>query len=176
MSHRKPQRGFTLLEVLLALVLVGFSMTALVVAFVASGQFGVLARRQATAMMVARSQAATMIHAPYTDPRLVNTYAANDATFADANALFASSTLPTGNDTPDITLASVAIGDETYEQYVNVATDPAGAAPGAESGVFFAVIVRYKVGSKYMRAVALGYHYNPIAVFAPNAPATGLPL
>src|SRR5438045_1686406 len=47
MSHRKPQRGFSLLEVLLALVLVGFSMTALVVAFLASGQFGVHARRRA---------------------------------------------------------------------------------------------------------------------------------
>jgi prepilin-type N-terminal cleavage/methylation domain-containing protein len=176
MSQRKPQRGFSLLEVLLALVLVGFSMTALVVAFVASGQFGVLARRQATALMIARSQVATMIHAPYTDVRLANPNANNDATFGDPNALFAKSTLPTGNDAPDSTLANVVVGNETYEEYVNVATDPVGAAAGSESGLFFAVIVRYKVGGKYMRAVALGYHYNPAAVFFPNPPPVALPL
>jgi len=161
MSHRKPQCGFTLLEVLVALVLVGLSMTTLVIAFVASGQFGVLGRRQATALMLARSQASSMIHAPYADPRLANPNAANDATFADANALFAKSTLPTGGDAPDVILANVTVGSETYEEYVNVATDPVGAAAGSESGLFFAVIVRYKVGGRYMRAVAIGYHYNP---------------
>jgi prepilin-type N-terminal cleavage/methylation domain-containing protein len=161
MARRKPQRGFTLLEVLIALVLVGLAMTSLVVAFVASGQFGVLARRQATALMLARSQAASMIHAAYSDARLANTNVNNDATFADAAALFALNTLPTSNDAPDVVLANATAGDETYEQYVNVAADPVGAAAGTESGVFFAVIVRYKVGSKYMRAVALGYHYNP---------------
>jgi prepilin-type N-terminal cleavage/methylation domain-containing protein len=161
MPHRKPQRGFTLLEVLIALVLVGVSMTSLVIAFVASGQFGILGRRQATALMLARSQVASMIHAPYSDARLANTNVNNDATFADAAALFALKALPTGNDAPDVVLANTTSGDETYEQYVNVAADPAGAAAGAEQGLFFAVIVRYKVGSKYMRAVALGYHYNP---------------
>jgi prepilin-type N-terminal cleavage/methylation domain-containing protein len=161
MARRKPQRGFTLLEVLIALVLVGLSMTTLVIAFVASGNFGVLARRQATALMIARSQVSSMIHTPYSDARLANTNANNDTTFADPTALFALKALPTGTDAADVVLANVVIGDETYEQYVNVAADPAGAAAGSEQGVFFAVIVRYKVAGKYMRAVALGYHYNP---------------
>jgi prepilin-type N-terminal cleavage/methylation domain-containing protein len=161
MRSRNAHRGFTLLEVLIALVLVGLAMTSLVIAFVASGQFGVLARRQATALMLARSQVATLINAPYSDARLANPNANNDATFTDAAGLFASSTLPIGNDAPDSTLTNVTIGNETYEQYVNVAADPVGAAAGTESGVFFAVIVRYKVGTRYMRAVALGYHYNP---------------
>jgi hypothetical protein len=33
-----------------------------------------------------------------------------------------------------------------------------------EMGRAFAVIVRYRVGQKFMRAVSLGYHYNPAAV------------
>jgi len=33
-----------------------------------------------------------------------------------------------------------------------------------EQGRQFAVIVRYKIGSQWMRAVALGYRYNPCTV------------
>ncbi|HYV66459.1 MAG TPA: prepilin-type N-terminal cleavage/methylation domain-containing protein, partial [Myxococcales bacterium] len=162
MSHRKPQSGFTLLEVLIALILVGLSMTSLVIAFVASGQFGVLARRQATAMMLARSLATTLSHVPYTDPRLQNVNTANDGTFADPAGLFGKSALPTGSDIPDLVLPTVTVGNDTYEEYVNIAADPvtaiaaSGIAPAPpppppteSSGIFIAVIVRYKVGGRY---------------------------
>lgn len=153
-------KGTTLLETMIALVLVAFAMTALIIAFVGSGQFGVLSRRQATAMAVARSLAGQLDHAPWTDPRIQNNNLLNDANFADPNGLFARSALPSGNDAPDFTLPNQTVGSETYEAYVNVAPAPA-ADP---SGVAFAVIVRYRVGSKWMRAVALGFHYNPALV------------
>ncbi|MFL5390607.1 MAG: prepilin-type N-terminal cleavage/methylation domain-containing protein, partial [Myxococcales bacterium] len=74
-------RGFTLLETLIALSLVSFSMTGLVVALGSGAKYGALARRQATAMTVARSQVETLAHAHYAppvDPGLVNNNALND--------------------------------------------------------------------------------------------------
>ena len=149
-------KGTTLLETMIALVLVAFAMTALIVAFVGSGQFGVLSRRQATAMAVARSLAGQLDHVPWTDPRIQNANLLNDATVADPNGLFAQTALPSGNDAPDFTLPNQTVGAETYEAYVNVAADP--------NGLLLAVIVRYRVGSKWMRAVALGFHYDPTLV------------
>src|SRR3954471_12583134 len=99
---RTPQRGFSLLETLIALVLVGVAMTALLLAFISSGKYGVLSRRQATALIVARSQAEALSHVPWTnqltdttcvvtglDARLQDTNVSNNATFADPNGLFA---------------------------------------------------------------------------------------
>src|SRR5258705_11069333 len=83
MTHPNSARGFSLLEMLIALVLVGLSMTALLVAFVASGQFGVLSRRQATALALASSIAGQLNYAPYGDARLVNNNVQNDTNFAD---------------------------------------------------------------------------------------------
>lgn len=149
-------KGTTLLETMIALVLVAVAMTGLIVAFVGSGQFGVLSRRQATAMAVARSIAGQLDHAPWTDARIQNGNPGNDAAFADPNALFAQSALPSGANAPDFTLPAQTVGTEIYEAYVNVAADP--------NGRLLAVIVRYRVGSKWMRAVALGFHYDPALV------------
>src|SRR6267142_1789737 len=115
------QRGFSLIEVVIAMMLVGVAMTGLLVAFVASGQFGVLSRRQATALAVARSVSGQLSRIAYNDARLSNTNANNDATIADPNGLFARSVLPTGNDAPDSTLPVQTVGIENYEVYVNVA-------------------------------------------------------
>jgi prepilin-type N-terminal cleavage/methylation domain-containing protein len=173
---RRPQRGFSLLETLIALILVAISMTALIVAFVNSGQYGVLSRRQATALTVARTLAEQLNHAPWTfaptdatctttglDPRLLNNNTGNDANIGDPNGVFAQAALPTGADTPDYANGIVQVGTESYDTYVNSAyqndTDPSGAS--VFDGVSFAVIVRYKVGQQFMRAVALGYRYCP---------------
>jgi len=166
MRRYEAQRGFSLIETLIALTLVGMAMTGLLVAFVASGQFGVLARRQATALMVARSLAGTLSRAAYTDTRLGNNNTNNDAStaFADPNGLFAQATLPTGNDAPDVTTTSVTVGNETFEVYVNVSPQMDPVNITVEQGRQFAVIVRYKVGSQFMRAVALGYRYNPATI------------
>ena len=167
MTHRNSARGFSLLETLIALVLVGLSMTALLVAFVASGQFGVLSRRQATALALASSIAGQLNYAPYGDARLVNNNVQNDINFADPDGLYAQPTLPTGNDAPDSTLAAQSVGNESYEAYVNVVPrmgDGNWDPTTLEMGRAFAVIVRYRVGQKFMRAVSLGYHYNPAAV------------
>jgi len=168
MRRHEAQRGFSLIETLIALTLVGMAMTGLLVAFVASGQFGVLARRQATALMVARSLAGTLSRAPYTDTRLVNNNTSNDAStaFADPNGLFAQATLPASGDpnAPDVTTTSVTVGNETFEVYVNVSPQMDPVNITVEQGRQFAVIVRYKVGSQFMRAVALGYRYNPATI------------
>jgi len=150
------RKGSTLLETMIALVLVGLAMTVLIIAFVGSGQFGVLSRRQATAMAVARSLAGQLDHVPWTDPRIQNNNVVNDASFADPNGLFAQAALPSGDNAPDFTLPAQAVGSESYEAYVNVAANP--------NGRLFAVIVRYRVGSKWMRAVAIGFHYDPTLV------------
>src|SRR6267378_3447178 len=141
MTYPNSARGFSLLETLIALVLVGLSMTALLVAFVASGQFGVLSRRQATALALASSIAGQLN--------------------------YARPSLPTGNDAPDSTLPLQNVGNESYEAYVNVVPrmgDGNWDPTTLEMGRAFAVIVRYRVGQKVMRAVSLGYHYNPAAV------------
>jgi prepilin-type N-terminal cleavage/methylation domain-containing protein len=167
-------RGFSLLETMIALVLVAFAMTALILAFVNSGKYGVMSRRQATAYTVARSQAEQLNFAPWGDTRLANNNAGNDANYADPNGLFANSTLPSGADAPDVTIGTVNVGNETYTVYVNVApqvdTDSAGV--NVTNGMQFAVIVRYNVGRKFMRAVALGFRYNPTNLSI----ATQLPL
>jgi len=174
MTYPNSARGFSLLETLIALVLVGLSMTALLVAFVASGQFGVLSRRQATALALASSIAGQLNYAPYADARLVNNNVQNDTNFADPDGLFAQPTLPTGNDAPDSTMPVQNVGNESYEVYVNVVPrmgDGNWDPTTLEMGRSFAVIVRYRVGrgvdgsgGRFMRAVSLGYHYNPAAV------------
>jgi len=178
----RRSRGFTLLETLIALSLVSVSMTGLVVAIGSSSKFGALARRQANAMTVARSLAEELSHAPYGDPRIASTNALNDGDdkFADPAGLFASATLPVNADAADVKVFSAdadgvnprkqyLVGDEKYDVLVNVRPSAeTGVCPPAntvvEQGKQFAVIVRYKIGSQWMRAVALGYRYNPCVV------------
>src|SRR5437879_4651045 len=81
------ERGFSLIEVVIAMMLVGVAMTGLLVAFVASGQFGVLSRRQATALAVARSVSGQLSRLAYSDPLLSNANANNDANIADPTGL-----------------------------------------------------------------------------------------
>ena len=64
-GFRSEARGFSLLETLIALSLVGVAMTGLLVAFVGSGKFGVLSRRQANAMALGRSIASQIDAAPW---------------------------------------------------------------------------------------------------------------
>ena len=105
MQRSTHHRGFSLLETMIALVLVAFAMTALVMAFGSSSKFGLLGRRQANAVALARSIAGQLSMASYADARLVNNNNGNDASFADPNALFAARTLPSGSDAPDTTSA-----------------------------------------------------------------------
>lgn len=180
MCRCEHDRGFSLLETMIAMVLVAIAMTTLVMAFGSSGKFGVLARRHANAVALARSIAGQLSLAPYTDARLVNSNNQNDATFADPNGVFAQPTLPADatSDSPDYKYPSTdplhpnglfTIGSESYYVYVNVSPlmDPVNAL--LEQGRQFAVIVRYQVGDRgatsnegtFRRAVVLGYRYNP---------------
>jgi prepilin-type N-terminal cleavage/methylation domain-containing protein len=180
----RTSRGFTLLETLIALSLVSVSMTGLVVAIGSSGQFGALARRQATAMTVARSQAEALSHVSYGDPSIRNNNTGNDidGNFADPSGAFANAALPGTDKAPDVQLFSTdstainkrqfVVGDEKYDVFVNVWPVADGADPTQEQGRRIAVIVRYKVGTHWMRAVALGYRYNPAMLGV----ADGLPL
>lgn len=181
----RPQHGFTLLETFIALILVAIAMTALILAFVNSEQYGVLSRRQATALTVARTLAEQLNVASWTflvtdtacntvglDPRLQDNNVNNDATFADPNGLFASATVPTGSNAPDNTLGTITVGSETYTAYVNTAPQNDTDASGNVSfdGMQFAVIVTYKVGTFHSRAVALGYRYCPKSMSVGSLP------
>jgi prepilin-type N-terminal cleavage/methylation domain-containing protein len=179
----RGSRGFTLLETMIALSLVSVSMTGLVVSIGSGSKFGALARRQATAMTVARSQAEALSHVSYTDARIANTNTGNDLDgLADPAGLFASGTTPAGADAPDYAAPQqVQVGDEKYDVFVNVrpTADQGSCATGsppvfvpAEQGKQIAVIVRYKIGAQFMRAVAIGYRYNPCVIGVPD----GLPL
>jgi prepilin-type N-terminal cleavage/methylation domain-containing protein len=165
----RAARGFTLIEVMIALVLLAIGMTALIAAFVSSGQIAVLGRRQNAATSIARSIAGTLQLAAYSDPRLANSNPANDATFADPNLLFARPAVPSGVDAPDVTIGVFSMSNENFTVYVNVSPDVD--ASGVEQGKDFAVVVRYRVGTVWARALAQGYRYNPAA----NGGA-GLPL
>jgi type II secretory pathway pseudopilin PulG len=169
MQCRCKDAGFSLVETMLAMVLVAFAMTGVVLAFASSGKFGVLSRRQANAVALARSIAGQLNVAAYTDARLVNNNTQNDTNFADPNGVFARPTLPASGDpdAPDNALGTFNVGVESYDVYVNVAPlmDPVNIT--LEQGRQFAVIVRYRVGDQktndnvWMRAVVLGYRYNP---------------
>jgi hypothetical protein len=150
-------------------------MTGLVVAIGSSSKFGALARRQANAMMVARTEAEILSHVPYADASIANSNTLNDgdAKFADPAGLFAVAALPAGSDAADVKLFSsdadainskiqYPVGDEKYDVLVNVrpVLDP----NGGETGKQIAVIVRYKIGAQWMRAIAIGYRYNPAVV------------
>src|SRR5438128_11581269 len=156
MKVRRSHRGFTLAEVLIALVLVALSMTALMLAFTAGSRLGVLARRQASAMSLARSMVSTLSLADWNDARLANSNTSNDGDFADSAGRFAQTAIPTGANAPDTSIGNVtAFGDvfgETYQVYVNVSSDTDGT--GLEQGRDFAVIVRFKVGTTWARALA----------------------
>lgn len=160
MGGHRSESGFSLLETLIALALVAVAMTGLLVAFVGAGKFGVLSRRQANAVALARSIANELSSVAWTDPRLANTNTGNDGDVADSAGRFAQPALPSGTNAPDSALGTFNVGNESYEAYVNVAADDA-------QGLFFAVIVRYHVGNQaptFMRAVVIGYHYNPQTV------------
>jgi len=169
MGGRRSEAGFSLLETLIALALVAVAMTGLLVAFVGSGKFGVLARRQANAVALGHSIAAELDAAAFTDARLVNNNAGNDLVIADPAGRFALPSVPTGTGAPDNALGTFKVGDESYDVYVNV-------APDGTQGVLFAVVVRYQVGNSasgggtFMRAVVLGYRYNPASVGVSQLP------
>jgi Tfp pilus assembly protein PilV len=148
---------------MIALLLVAVAMTALLLAFISSGKYGVLSRRQATALMVARTLTAQMTRAAWGDVRFANNNLGNDTTFADPNGVFANAALPSGADTPDTALGPVLVGNESYDTFINVSPQNDADTTGNTvlDGMQFAIIVRYKVGDKYMRAVAIGYRYNP---------------
>ena len=158
MGGNRSEAGFSLVETLIALTLVAVAMTGLLVAFVGSGKFGVLARRQANAVALGRSIASQLDSAPWGDARLANTNSGNDTNIGDPNGRFAQPALPVGSNAPDSSLGAFKVGDESYDVYVNV-------APDGTQGLLFAVIVRYRVGNAgggtFMRAVVLGYRYNP---------------
>lgn len=154
-------RGMTLLETMIALLLVGLSMTVLVLAFLGSGQYGVISRRQANAITVARSIANQLNHAAWTDARLANSNTGNDTDFADAAGIFAGATVPTGANAADSALGPITVGDESFDTYVNVLPQMDPLNNTIEMGRLFAVIVRYRVGTRFNRAVVLGYRYNP---------------
>jgi prepilin-type N-terminal cleavage/methylation domain-containing protein len=179
MQRSTQHRGFSLLETMIAMVLVAFAMTALVLAFGSSGQVGVIGRRQANAVALARSLAGQLSMAAYTDARLVNSNTQNDATFADPNGAFAQTTLPSGSDVdapdykypdadPDHPAGLYFVGSESYFVYFSVAPvmDPVNVT--LEQGRQFAVIVRYQMarpgstGGTFRRAVVIGYRYNPV--------------
>jgi type II secretory pathway pseudopilin PulG len=171
MRKRARASGFSLLETFVAMTLVAIAISGLAVAFIGSGKFGVLSRRQANAVSLARSIAGQLDRAAYADPRLANNNTQNDSTFADPNGLFALPSLPTGNDAADSALGTFNVGSESYDVYVNVAPlmDPVNVT--VEQGRQLAVIVRYQVGNRpssndgtFMRAVVLGYRYNPANV------------
>lgn len=172
MGGYRSEAGFSLLETLIALLLVGVAMTGLLVAFVGSGKFGVLSRRQANAVALGRSIAGQIESAPWGDARLANTNAGNDASFADPNGRFALPTLPSGVDAADSALGTFKVGDESYDVYLNVAAPQTG--PNGPLGMNFAVIVRYRVGSSgggtFMRAVIPGYRYYPAITGARQLP------
>ena len=163
-------RGFTLLETMVAMVLVAIAMTGLAMTFLGSSKYGMLSRRQANAVTLARTLAGQLSHADYADPRLANSNLGNDGTFADAAGLFARTALPTGANAPDAALGTFAVGNESYDAYVNVAAQMDPVNSTQEMGRYIAVIVRYRVGAVgsagavYMRAVALAYRYNPALV------------
>lgn len=176
----RGSRGFSLLEVMIALVLVAFAMTALLVAFVGSGQLGVASRKQATAAMLARTFATQLSHALYTDARLANNNLANDADFADSGNYYARlQTIPaSGANSPDSLLGTFTrtgvacagtpavcpAGEESYTVYVNVAPQTDPVVTTTQMGLMIAVIVRYPIGAQFARAVSLAYRYNPTAV------------
>lgn len=157
-------KGITLLETMIAMILVGISMTTLLLVFLGSGQYGVIGRRQANAVMVARSIANQLNHAAWTDARLANNNLGNDADFADPNGLFAGATVPSGGSAADNALGTIAVGDENFDAYVNVLPQMDPLNNTIEMGRLFAVIVRYRVGTTFNRAVVLGYRYNPATV------------
>lgn len=161
----KPARGFSLLETLIAMVLVGMAMTGLVIAFVGSSQFGVLARRQATAMALARSLSVQLQTADYADPRLANANAANDANWTDSAGALATDpvdlTSANGADVAIVTDKSLTVGNEWFNEYITVAPE---VDTGVELGRNYAVIVTYRVANRWYRAVAIGFRYNPANV------------
>jgi prepilin-type N-terminal cleavage/methylation domain-containing protein len=173
MARSHFERGFTLVETLVAMMLVAVAISGLALGFVSSSKFGVLSRRQANAVALARSIAGQLSRAPYTDARLANNNNQNDSTFADPNGVFGLASLPPSGDpnAPDSSLGTFNVGSEAYSVYVNIAPlmDPVNVT--LEQGRQFAVIVRYQVGIRagtnegaYRRAVVLGYRYNPANV------------
>lgn len=167
-QHRcKARRGFTLAETLIAMVLVAFSMTALVASFTASSRLGTLTRRQANAVAIGKKWVAALSTAAWNDARLVNNNTNNDANYMDPQSLFALDTLPTGNDAPDWPTGGAVQTEtdpsgENYEIYVNVA--PFG------NGKDFAVIVRYSVGAVRARAVVQGFKLDLATIGARGLP------
>jgi hypothetical protein len=152
---------------MIAMVLVAFSMTALVASFTASSRLGTLTRRQANAVAIGKKWTATLATAPWNDARLANNNTGNDASFMDPQSLFAREDLPTGSDAPDwpasgTTQTEIDPSGERYEIYVNVS--PFG------NGKDFAVIVRYQVGAVRARAVIQGFKLDLATIGARGLP------
>jgi len=169
-KRRPASRGFALVEALVSMTIGAIALTALVAGLASAGELGVAARRKALASALARQLADEISKADYgTDPRLADANPANNGDLADSGGKFGGGTIPVSAGAADWAEGSSRKhAGENFNVYVNV--QPVIDGVGTEEGKRIAVIIRYRIGGAFGRAVAMSYRYNPTAVGAGKLP------
>ena len=169
MHRRNNDRGFTLLEPMMAVLV----MLVGAVGVLGLHRIGVTvngdARRMTRATAIAQDLLSQIETWDYTDVRLVNANASNDATIGDPAFAFEGASPPADHGEADLTAGGAAFHGIPaaglaggYERYWNVAYADDSNANNIVDSARLAVIVRWPQGSSWRRVVLLGLKRNPV--------------
>lgn len=166
----RPARGHTLIEVMVALAIVLIGTAGLLSLHGQGQKMNADAMRMTRATTIAQDLLAQIETWAYTDPRLANVNASNDATLGDPLFAFEdlASVPPFDHDEASVLLgpwtgiAAADLAPGHYQRYWNVAYPDDLNANGRPDNVRIAVIVRFQSGGTFRRVVLLAVKRNPL--------------
>ncbi len=163
-------RGLTLIEAMAAMVVMLIASVAMLALHVQGQRMNGDALRMTRAVAIAQDLASQIQLWPFTDPRLANAQAANDADIGDTAFAFESTGAPVADHAEaDLTLGGTAwlglpaadLQAGGYERYWNVAYPDDTNLNGIPDAARIAVIVRWPSGNSFRRVVLLQVKSNP---------------
>jgi Tfp pilus assembly protein PilV len=174
MTHTRRQRGSTLLEAMIAMGVLMVGAAGLVGLQTQSTFFMGDSRRTTRASAFAQDLLNQIELWDYTDPRLANRVTDNDLDLGDSAGAFQLSADPIAASLADHGEADLTLGGTTWtglpqdlllangmERYWNVSYVDNYNGNDAVDAVRIAVIVRWRAGASWRRAVFMGTKINP---------------
>ncbi len=171
MSRRRAARGFTLVEVMVAMAVLMIGAVGLIGMSMQGYRMNMDGRRITRATTLAQDLVNQIQLWDYNDPRLLNANTANDGDIFDTELKFedGSKTPPADHGEADLTLGGAAwlgipaaeLQGGEYERYWNIAEPDDTNMNGTPDGKRITVIVRWRQGFGFRRVVLFAAKINP---------------